>query len=136
MSNEVWALVVEDDAHNLIAITSLLKELDIRYKRNTTGAKVAEQIDSMHPRPAFVLLDMDLPEGDAISIAQEIRRNPYTAHIPVVAISEQFTNRFRQRHRDLGFTAFLLKPLPRNDFKEIVANLIGTDPTSQEPKHQ
>ncbi len=126
MCKERWALIVEDDAHSLIAISSLMKELGIRYKRNTTGANVPAMIDSMEPRPDFILMDTDLPDGDPFKICDEIRSNPYTAHIPVIAISDEFPSTMTRRAKASGFSAMLLKPLPRKDFSSILDNLLGS----------
>ncbi len=68
MLENKWALVVDDDAHSLVAISSMLRDLGIRFKRNTTGAKVPEQMRSMNPPPDFVLLNLDLPHGSAFTI--------------------------------------------------------------------
>ncbi|MBC7870214.1 MAG: response regulator [Chitinophagaceae bacterium] len=127
MCKEVWALIIEDDAHSLIAISSLMKELGIRYKRNTTGANVAALINVMEPRPDFILLDTDLPDGDAFSICREIRNNPYTAHIPIIAISDEFSAKMTQKARECGVTATMLKPLPRKDFSTILGSILGNN---------
>lgn len=124
-SQETWALVVEDDAHNLIVISALLKEIGLRYKRNTTGANVVSQVNEMYPRPAIVLLDLDLPDGDPYQICADIRQNPYTDNIFVIALRDESVPAQDAALLKHGFTAVLSKPLSRREFAETLAELLG-----------
>jgi CheY-like chemotaxis protein len=119
-----WALVVEDDAHSLVAISSLLRDLSIHFKRNTTGANVPEQILSMTPLPDFILLDLDLASGAALSIHRRLRLNPETRDIPVLALSSLADFNLRQRLQREGFAALILKPLPRLHFGNILQRVL------------
>ncbi|HLV36261.1 MAG TPA: response regulator, partial [Spirillospora sp.] len=65
------ALIVEDDAHHLLALSSLLSDFNITYKRNTTGANVLSQARRL--QPDFILLDLDLPDDDPFAIYEKLR---------------------------------------------------------------
>jgi CheY-like chemotaxis protein len=80
--------LVEDDARSLRALSALLHSMGIRYTRNTTGALVVEQIRATRPRPDFILLNVDLPDGDAFAIYQEILADPVLGQIPVIALTD------------------------------------------------
>jgi CheY-like chemotaxis protein len=81
-------LLVEDDARSLRALSALLSEMGIRYMRNTSGALVVEQVRAARPCPDLVLLNIDLPDGDAFAIYRELRDDPALAHIPVIALAD------------------------------------------------
>jgi putative two-component system response regulator len=119
-----WALVVEDDAHSLVAISSLLRDLGIPFKRNTTGANVPEQIHAMTPAPDFILLDLDLLNGTALSIYRRLKLNTATRDIPVLALSAKEDFPLRQRLQREGFAALIIKPLPRLHFGDIVRRVL------------
>lgn len=125
MFDTTWALVIEDDAHSLIAIASILNELDIRYKRNTTGRAAAQQARTMHPRPHFVLLDLDLPHDDSFHIAGSFKADGALAHIPVIGMSDTAPDRPPDELYRLGFHGLLIKPLPRRDFPMIVRGVLA-----------
>jgi len=117
------ALVVEDDAHNLLAISTLLKELEIDFKRNTTGSEVLKQAHIMYPDLDFILLDMDLPEGDPFLIYEALRSDPRLENIPVIAIVDNhlvvsLQSRIEQKH----FAGVAAKPLT----PQALQNLINT----------
>ncbi len=121
------ALVVEDDAHSLFAISSILRDLGISFKRNTTGANVLDQVRAMTPLPDFVLLDTDLPQGDTFAINRLIKTDPLLAHIPVIAIGDEQTLDLLAQLRQAGFASFLSKPLPRSQFGDILRRILGGD---------
>ena len=88
MSHTLTIFLVEDDARSLRAISALLDSMNIRYRRNTSGAQVVEQIRAMRPLPDFILLNTDLPEGDAFAIYQDIQADARISQIPVIALTD------------------------------------------------
>jgi CheY-like chemotaxis protein len=118
------ALVIEDDPHSLIAISNLLSELGIRYKRNTTGADVAAQALHMQPRPDFILLDVDLPLADPFHIVAMLQNHPELAHIPIIFISDRATLDLLDRARSYGCAGVLTKPLPRRQLGELFRRVL------------
>lgn len=118
------ALVVEDDALNLLAITSLLNRMRIRYKRNTTGAQVIQQARNM--RPDFILLDLDLPAGDAFIICAELHADPSLRHIPVIATGDaNAMHKLLPRIRSSQFAGSIPKPLCQQDFDGLLHHVLG-----------
>lgn len=123
--SETWALVVEDNALHLVAVTTLLKELNISYKRNTTGIDVAQQARAMQPLPDLILLDMDLPYSDSVAICQSIQSVPALKQIPVVAMGgDEWLGRWSHL-RAKGFSGFIHKPLSHKQFKETVETMLS-----------
>lgn len=127
MFNSLWTLVVEDDAHSLIAISVILRELGIDFKRNTTGSGVVQQIEEMNPKPGFVLLNLSLPDGDPILIASEIRATSELSRIPVIAIGAEANTDLIHRLELAGFSGFIPKPLPRKKFPQLLRHILKGD---------
>lgn len=124
MLTNTWALVVEADPHNLVVITSLLKELGVLYKRNTTGTNVIPQLRAMQPRPDFILIAMELPEGDPFAICQSIQQDTALAKIPVIALSSQSPQKLYDQLRAAGFSGLIGKPLPRKQFGGMLRHIL------------
>ena len=125
MFEETWALIVEDDAHSLVTLSSILRDLGIRFKRNTTGADVLEQVRNMNPRPQFILLNIDLTQGNAFNIQKRIRTDPTASRIPVVALASADNYAVRNRVKRAGFAGMIVKPLPRRVFGEMVNRVLS-----------
>ena len=120
-----WALVVEDDAHDLLALTRLLQELHVQFKRNTTGKDVAEKAKAMQPRPNVILLDMDLPDASTFDICDDIHSDEVLATIPVVAIGESKWAAYEHSLQACGFSGFICKPLPRKQFGQLLQDILN-----------
>lgn len=132
LARNAWALVVEDDALNLVAITNLLKELNVQYKRNTTGQDVLAQARTMQPMPDVILLDMDLPYGTPYTICTGIRSDEALSHIPVVGMGNEDWLRAGPEMKACGFTAFIAKPLLHKQFREILCDILENPPCAEE----
>ncbi len=125
MTDPMIAFVVEDDAHSLIAIGSLLKALGITYKRDTSGAAAVSKIQGMSPRPDFVLLDLDLPGGNPYVILHQLKTDLALAEIPVIAIADGAILNAAALAREAGFAGFITKPLPRREFGGRLARILA-----------
>jgi CheY-like chemotaxis protein len=73
---------------------------------------VAGAVDSIRAlRPALVLLDLHLPDGDGGEVLKALRRDPATRDLPVIVISSDATDLARARLADAGASGFLTKPI-------------------------
>lgn len=118
----VVALVVDGDAHSLNVISNLLRELGIRFKRNTTGAHVVRQALKMSPPPNVILMAADLPFGNPLQIVRELAATPELARVPVIIIANN-------QHELMGlqsplFTALLTRPLPRQRMPRVLRQVL------------
>ena len=114
-------LVVEDDARNLIALSTLLRGFKINFKRNTNGVGVFEQ--TLLFRPDAVLLDIDLPDSDAFKICRGIRSDARTAAIPVVALTGPLCAGLVKHLQESGFTTYLVMPTRGHDLKKVLQSI-------------
>lgn len=121
----VWALVVEDDAHSLMAISTILRELGIAFKRNTTGMNVIPQLHAMSTRPHFILLDTSLPLIDSFELISYIRRDPQLCTIPIICLSDTHSSEDVERARKGSCNGLIHKPLPRRQFADLIRRLLN-----------
>jgi two-component system cell cycle response regulator DivK len=125
-------LIVENDAHHLLTITALLKEMDITPKRNTTGGAVIRQANSM--QPDLIILELDLTDCDPFALCQEIHAQPALACTPILAVGSPGWKHFQEKLRSTGFAGFVAKPLPRKHFQQTVRQLLeGRSAWSRSP---
>ncbi|MBE2266931.1 MAG: response regulator [Anaerolinea sp.] len=119
------ALVVEGDAHSLAVISSLLRDLGIVYKRNTTGANVLEQLRAMQPRPDFILMNLDLPENDGFTVGVAILEDHALADIPIILLGSGGLGDLVPRLSGSAFAGYVSKPLPRKSFGDILRRVLS-----------
>lgn len=117
------ALIIEDDAHSLMALGSILRSLHIQYKRNTTGAKVLPQARRL--LPDFVLLDMDLPDGDPFLIHAALQADPELRNVPIIAIADsKLIENLRPVIERSHFAGYLPKPVAHQDFEDLLRDVL------------
>ena len=66
-------------------------------------------------RPDLVLMDLWMPVMDGLQATRELKADPETAGVPVVAMSSQRTMLTAAQARQAGCEAFLQKPLDPDD---------------------
>ena len=83
-SNEILrgrkVLVVDDDARNIFALTSLLESQEIEVISATNGRQAIELIQNT-PDLSMVLMDIMMPEMDGYQTMREIRKRPSVPHL-------------------------------------------------------
>ena len=111
-------LVVEDDEH-------IVKALSIRLK--SKGYEVLAAYDAimamqkaMANPPDLILLDITMPGGDGLSLAERLKSSTKTESLPIIFLTASKQSDLRQRALSLGAVAFFEKPF---DFEELLATV-------------
>src|SRR5437870_9830409 len=102
-------LVIEDDPTDLKLFRVVLEGSGhiVRERTSAEGAVDAAIADS----PELILLDLRLPGMTGWELTRELKKNPRTRAIPVVAISA-FADCFpREELLKIGCEAVILKPV-------------------------
>ena len=61
--------------------------------------------------PDAVLLDLNMPDIDGLETARELRRDPATRHLRLVALTGRATSGVRSKAAGAGFDECLVKPI-------------------------
>jgi CheY-like chemotaxis protein len=123
-------LIVEDIPHilELLEVTLKFKGYDVVTARN--GDEALEYISS--EQPALILTDILMPKLDGYALAQRVRSNPKTRHIPIVFVSATFiTEEDKQFALSLGAVRFLEKPIEASELLLTVAEVLTGDAVQQ-----
>jgi two-component system, OmpR family, phosphate regulon response regulator PhoB len=81
----------------------------------------------------FVILDLNLPDLDGLTICRELRRDPSTKSIPILMLTARGSERDRITGLELGADDYLTKPFSiRELIARVAAILRRTKPSSQE----
>jgi two-component system cell cycle response regulator DivK len=117
-------LIVEDNEKNRKLVRDVLQFKGYRTLEAETGeAGVALARDM---RPALILMDIQLPGINGIEALAQLRADPATRDIPVVAVTASAMMQDRQKILAAGFDAYQAKPIAVKDFLETVAAWVGT----------
>ncbi len=103
-------LIVDDKTQHLFAVERLLKQLDVKVIRATSGP---EALGFTLEHDFFLaIVDVQMPEMSGYELVELLRGNPSTANLPVIFISGIRTSEYRHRKSfDTGGAIdFLSKP--------------------------
>jgi CheY-like chemotaxis protein len=79
-------LLVDDDARNIFALSSVLERRGMKVLTATTGNEAISLLDST-PDVAIVLMDIMMPEMDGYQTMQVIRGNSDFRRLPIIALT-------------------------------------------------
>jgi len=113
MANEL-ILIIEDNEKNRKLVRDVLQVKGYKTIESETaeeGLKLA-----LEKSPALVLMDIQLPGMDGITALKQLRANPQTKSIRVIAITASAMTYNRQTMLAEGFDGYQTKPINLKDF--------------------
>ncbi len=113
-------LVVDDNRINRKVTESLLKTLKVKTDTADSGREAIAKIKEK--KYDFVLMDYMMPEMDGRETLQRIRELdvPYSATIPVVALTANGEENIGEQLIAQGFDDFLRKPIDLQEICDII----------------
>jgi HAMP domain-containing protein/CheY-like chemotaxis protein/signal transduction histidine kinase len=103
-------LLVDDDARNIFALSSVLERRGMRVLTATTGSEAIAMVEST-PDLAIVLMDIMMPEMDGYRTMQVIREKPEFRRLPIVALTAKAMKGDREKCLEAGASDYLAKPV-------------------------
>ncbi len=103
-------LLIDDDARNIFALSSVLERRGMKVLTATTGREgidVLEATDDV----AIVLTDIMMPEMDGYETIQRMRKNPKFRRLPIVALTAKAMKGDREKCLEAGASDYLAKPV-------------------------
>ncbi|HYE38817.1 MAG TPA: response regulator, partial [Ramlibacter sp.] len=103
-------LVVDDDARNIFALTSVLENHDVEVISATNGRQAIEIIQRT-PDLEMVLMDIMMPEMDGYETMREIRKDPAFRTLPILALTAKAMKGDREKCLEAGASDYISKPV-------------------------
>lgn len=124
MANRL-VLVVEDRPMN----AKLLRDVLVASGYEVAEAQDAERgLEIARERtPALVLMDIQLPGMDGVSAVRELKRDPRTAKIPVIAVTASAMPLERESILRAGFDGYQAKPISVRDLLAEVRRFVSVE---------
>ncbi|MBI3328461.1 MAG: response regulator [Nitrospinae bacterium] len=111
-------LIVEDNEKNLKLVRDLLQVKGFRTVEAGTG-ELGVELARRH-LPHLILMDIQLPGMDGTAALSQIKADPTTAPIPVIALTASAMKEDRQRFLSAGFDGYLAKPINIRELPGVV----------------
>jgi HAMP domain-containing protein/CheY-like chemotaxis protein/signal transduction histidine kinase len=104
------ALLVDDDARNIFALSSVLERRGMKVLTATTGHEAIALVEST-PNIAIVLMDIMMPQMDGYQTIGVIRQNPSFGRLPIIALTAKAMKGDREKCLEAGASDYLAKPV-------------------------
>ncbi len=103
-------LVVDDDARNIFALTSVLENQEMEVLTATNGRQAIDLIKQT-PDLGVVLMDIMMPEMDGYETMREIRNHPDFRTLPILALTAKAMKGDREKCLQAGASDYIAKPV-------------------------
>lgn len=118
-------LYVEDNPANLRLVEEIVAfRRDLRLLSAPDG-HLGLQLAKAH-RPEVILMDLNLPGMSGIDVLRQLRADPETTWIPVIALTANAMPRDIERGMAAGFHRYLTKPIEIDKFTEAINSTLST----------
>jgi len=118
-------LIIEDNEKNRKLVRDVLQVKGYKTVESETaeeGIKLA-----IEKSPNLILMDIQLPGMDGITALKQLKTDPETKTIPVIAITASAMTYNRVTMLAEGFDGYQTKPISVKDFLEEVRRVLDSD---------
>ena len=125
-------LLVEDDPGDVLLTRETFEDCHLGLQVHAVG----DGEEAMHflrrtgefpsaPRPALVLLDLNLPRRGRLEVLRELKDDPDLRTIPVVVLTTSHAEADIARSYDLHANAYIVKPIDAGKFSDAIKQIDG-----------
>jgi two-component system cell cycle response regulator DivK len=111
-------LIVEDNERNMKLARDVLQFHGFRTVETVNGEDGVIMAREHHPD--LILMDISLPGIDGVEATRQLKDEPSTANIPIVALTASVLLADRARFEEAGFAGLIAKPIDVLAFPEQV----------------
>ena len=115
-------LVIEDTPMNMELVTDLL-EMNGCHVLQAETAELGIELARTH-HPDLILMDISLPGIDGLEATRNLKEDPLTRDVPVVALTAHAMKGDDEKALFAGCSGFVTKPIDTRRFIEIVAGYL------------
>jgi PAS domain S-box-containing protein len=117
-------LYVEDNPANVTFMQDLLGNFENLYLMTAPTAEMGIEL-ARDKRPAFIIMDINLPGMSGLDALQALREWDETRAIPVIALTAAASERDKKRGEEAGFYRYLTKPVKVDELESALEALLG-----------
>lgn len=121
-SQQPLVLAVEDHEDSLLLISYALDSLGCKFicqKDSSATVLVAKEY-----QPDLIMLDILLPTLNGLEVVRQLKQEPLTKHIPVIAVTALATRENHQAIMGAGFDEYLCKPYMIEELEAVIHKML------------
>jgi CheY-like chemotaxis protein len=111
-------LIVEDNPANQLLVSAVLEREG--YRLELAGSAVEARAVLARALPDLILMDIQMPGIDGLTFTSELKADPVSAGVPVVALTALAMAGDRERALAAGCIGYISKPINTRTFADEV----------------
>ena len=130
-------LVVEDNETNRCVLREQLTACGCRHKEVSSGMEALEVLrGAVVDKDAFeiAIIDMQMPGMDGETLGQKIKKDPELKNTKLVMMTSVGKRGDARRFKDIGFAAYLTKPVKQSQFYNCLSLVTGMQKDTSDDK--
>jgi CheY-like chemotaxis protein len=125
-------LLVEDNPANQLLSLTVLEQAGFTVDVAESAVEVIRRLRAN--RPDIILMDVQLPGQDGLSLTRELKADPSYSSIPIVALTGHAMIGDREEALAAGCTGHITKPIDIDVFADQVREFLKLTPTTRRPR--
>ena len=117
-------LLVEDNDRNARLVGEILRGNGYQCVVATDGPEALEAAQTH--RPQLILMDLQLPGMDGLTVTRKLKADLDTADVPVVALTAHAMPEHRAALLEAGCCSYISKPISYRPFLAEIARVLST----------
>ena len=118
-------LVVDDSRANRRLVREFLRPSGAKVIEAGNGREAIDKAKEF--LPSIILLDIRMPIMGGVEAAEKLKKDPSTSNIPLVAFTASVSYDKKVDYQELGFSAFLMKPVHMDELFKVLSEHIVND---------
>jgi len=132
MSSFPVVLVVDDNAAGQFLVQSVLEQQGFIVTTAGSSEEVHERVHAQ--RPDLILMDVQLPGQDGLALTRELKADPATALIPIVALTAHALAGQREVAIAAGCVEYITKPIDTRKLGSQIREILSAPPPMPVPR--
>ena len=124
-------LVVDDNDAGLELVRFVLEIEGFRVETAGSSAEVLRRLKTH--TPDLILMDVQLPGQDGLSLTRQLKADPATVQIPIVALTAHAMDGDREQALAAGCSGYVTKPINTRTFGDEVKEFLSAKLPEPEP---
>ena len=134
MKEPALVLLVEDNLANQMLTVALLEREGYEVALANNSTELFERLRTR--RPDLILMDVGLPGHDGLFVTRQLKSDPNTAAIPIVAITAHAMAGDREQALAVGCDGYLSKPIDTRKFGAQIREFLGPASSKTRPHRE
>ena len=116
-------LIVDDDYQVQKLLTVMLSYKKYETETASSGFEAGAKVVKFNP--GLIILDLFMPEMSGFEVCRQIKKDPETSHIKIIALTGHDSKQNRDRIMEAGADDYMAKPVEKDVLLQHVEDLLS-----------